>query len=148
MKRLLVYLTTLVMVAHCLDGVARDPKELDRDVNYDEQKIPNYDLPPLLRTAEGDEVSTPQEWMTVRRPQIVSLFSNLIYGRVPAPEEPYYNRIRNSENGRQRHERQGTSARYPDSFQEPQGKGRDGDCLIRSEERISAGTRLHETQLQ
>lgn len=67
---------------------AREPKEYDRDVNYDEARLPAYDLPPLLLTAEGKKVTTAEEWMTIRRPQIMSLFSNLIYGRVPEPQSP------------------------------------------------------------
>jgi hypothetical protein len=66
----------------------RQLKEYDRDVNYDESKVPHYDLPPLLLTAEGKRVTTPEEWRTVRRPQILSLFANLVYGRVPEPEFP------------------------------------------------------------
>ncbi len=68
--------------------LAREKKEYDSDVNYDESKTPHYDLPPLLVTAEGKKVSTAEEWRNVRRPQIVSLFSNLIYGRVPTPPSP------------------------------------------------------------
>ncbi|MEM9657463.1 MAG: acetylxylan esterase [Planctomycetota bacterium] len=66
----------------------RQLKEYDNDINYDESKIPYYDLPPLLLSAEGDEVTTPDEWRNVRRPQIMSLFSNLVYGRVPQLESP------------------------------------------------------------
>ena len=67
---------------------AREPKEGDKDVNYDESKVPAYDLPPLLVTAEGKRVTGPEEWWNVRRPQILSLFSNLVYGRVPEPPSP------------------------------------------------------------
>lgn len=67
---------------------AREPKESDIDVNYDEDRLPNYHLPPLLVTAEGERITTPEEWRTVRRPQILSLFSNLVYGRVPEPLSP------------------------------------------------------------
>jgi len=66
----------------------REPKEFDSDVIYDEGKVPHYDLPPLLVTAEGQRITTPEGWRNIRRPQILSLFSNLIYGRVPAPESP------------------------------------------------------------
>lgn len=69
-------------------ALAREPKEYDNDVNYDEVRLPHYDLPPLLFTAEGKHVTTAEEWRTIRRPQILSLFSNLIYGRVPVPAEP------------------------------------------------------------
>jgi len=67
---------------------AREQKEYDSDVNYDENKTPHYDLPPLLVTAEGKPVTTTEQWATERRPQIVSLFSNFIYGRVPEPASP------------------------------------------------------------
>lgn len=67
---------------------AQQAKELDSDVNYDESKIPHYDLPELFVTAEGDTITTVEEWETIRRPQIMSLFSNLVYGRVPKPEDP------------------------------------------------------------
>ncbi len=66
----------------------RELKEYDSDVIYDESKIPHYDLPPLWMTAEGKRITTAQEWMNTRRPQILSLYANLIYGRVPEPEDP------------------------------------------------------------
>lgn len=69
-------------------SVAREGKESDKDVNYDESKVPHYDLPPLLVTPDGKRITTADEWKTVRRPQILSLFSNLIYGRVPQPSSP------------------------------------------------------------
>ena len=67
---------------------ARELKEGDKDVNYDETKIPAYDLPPLLVTAEGKRITDPEQWWNVRRPQILSLFSNIVYGRVPEPQSP------------------------------------------------------------
>ncbi|NIP98055.1 MAG: hypothetical protein GWO24_33365, partial [Akkermansiaceae bacterium] len=70
------------------DSSAREPKEYDNDVNYDEQKIHHYDLPPLLVTSQGKRITTPEEWHNIRRPEILSLFSNLIYGRVPEPAHP------------------------------------------------------------
>jgi hypothetical protein len=79
----------IVLVAFSSIGYAdRQLKEYDNDINYDEAKIPHYDLPPLMVTAEGTKIKTPHEWQTIRRPQILSLFSNLVYGRVPEPESP------------------------------------------------------------
>ncbi len=78
----------LALVGACLAvglSDAREKKEYDSDVNYDESKIPPYDLPPLLVTAEGAKVATAGQWRNTRRPQILSLFSNLVYGQVPAP---------------------------------------------------------------
>ena len=86
MKRTILCLTILCLA--CVPVCAREPKEYDSNVIYDENRIPTYDLPPLLVTAEGTPVTTAQQWRTVRRPQILSLFSNFIYGRVPEPESP------------------------------------------------------------
>ena len=83
----ILLLLSLVLLS-TIPALAREEKEYDSDVNYDETNIPHYDLPPLLVTAEGQKVSTPEEWRNIRRPQIVSLFSNLIYGRVPAAPSP------------------------------------------------------------
>ena len=83
----ILLLLSLVLLS-MIPALAREEKEYDSDVNYDESKIPHYDLPPLLVTAEGQKVSTPEEWRNIRRPQIVSLFSDLIYGRVPAAPSP------------------------------------------------------------
>lgn len=88
MNRVCFCLVLLFVLFQAVDCEARDPKEADSDVNYDESKIPAYDLPPLLVTAEGETVSTADQWMNVRRPQILSLFSNLVYGCVPTLDSP------------------------------------------------------------
>lgn len=65
-----------------------EPKNHDKDVVYDEAKVPPYDLPPLLVSSEGKPITTPEEWFNIRRPQIMALFGNLVYGIVPPPESP------------------------------------------------------------
>jgi hypothetical protein len=42
----------------------------------------------LLVSAEGEAITTAEAWRHVRRPEILSLFANLVYGRVPKPESP------------------------------------------------------------
>jgi len=86
MKHAVLLIAILLLV--CVPSSAREPKEYDSDVIYEESKIPQYDLPPLLVTAEGEPVTTAEQWRTVRRPQILSLFSNLVYGCVPESESP------------------------------------------------------------
>jgi len=86
MKKLFILLIVLIFSGTLL--LSREPKEYDSDVIYDESKVPHYDLPPLLVTAEGKTVKTAEEWKNIRRPQILALFSNLVYGRVPKPESP------------------------------------------------------------
>ena len=67
---------------------ADEPKNHDFDVIRQESVVPPYQLPPLLVTAEGKPITTPAEWLHIRRPQIMALFANLIYGVVPVPESP------------------------------------------------------------
>ena len=60
MKQATLWLTVLLLGTSPAFG--REPKEYDSDVVYDESKIPSYDLPPLLVTAEGEPVTTPEQW--------------------------------------------------------------------------------------
>ncbi len=69
-------------------ALARELKEFDNNVNYDESKVPHYDLPDPLTTAEGTSVTNAKQWRNIRRPQILSLFANFIYGTVPTPPDP------------------------------------------------------------
>jgi len=87
MNRLAVCLAVLLLSSGDV-ALSREPKENDSDVNYDESKVPHYDLPPLLVSAEGKAIKTPEEWRNIRRPQILALFGNLIYGCIPEPESP------------------------------------------------------------
>ena len=54
--------------------------------NYDESKIPAFELPDVLTTESGDAVSTPDQW-TQRRAEILELFKSQVYGRSPEPCE-------------------------------------------------------------
>ncbi len=51
--------------------------------NYDESKVPAYTLPDPLLTAAGEKVTTSEEWRTERRPEVLRLFENQVYGRTP-----------------------------------------------------------------
>ncbi len=56
-------------------------------INYDESKVPEYTLPDPLVTADGQKVTDAQTWQTVRRPEIVRLFEQHVYGRSPGRPE-------------------------------------------------------------
>lgn len=51
--------------------------------NYDESKVGNFILPDVLTTESGQKISTNEEWETIRRPEILRLFENHVYGIVP-----------------------------------------------------------------
>jgi hypothetical protein len=52
--------------------------------NYSEEKIPPYTLPDPLVMAGGERITTAEQWRTKRRPEILKIYQNEIYGRVPA----------------------------------------------------------------
>ena len=58
--------------------------------NYDEAKVPAYTLPEVLKTAANKKVNNITTWEKVRRPEILKLFEDNIYGQMPA----LYNSIR------------------------------------------------------
>ncbi len=51
--------------------------------NYDESKVPAYILPEVLRTTDNKAIRSKTEWEKVRRPQILRLFEDNIYGQMP-----------------------------------------------------------------
>ena len=54
------------------------------EANYDESKIPPYTLPALLKTSDGREITTVQQWEQIRRPELLSVFTEQVYGKMPA----------------------------------------------------------------
>jgi len=54
-----------------------------KDVNYDESKVPDYTLPDPLVLADGKPVNDAKIWREQRRPEILELFRREMYGRVP-----------------------------------------------------------------
>ncbi len=51
--------------------------------NYDESKVGNYVLPDPLTFLNGKKVTTAEEWKQERRPEIVHLFEDQVFGKVP-----------------------------------------------------------------
>ncbi len=54
-----------------------------QEVNYDESKVPAYVLPDPLVMENGMQVTTPEQWWQQRRPELLRLFEENVYGRVP-----------------------------------------------------------------
>ena len=55
-----------------------------RNTNYDEEKVPMYELPELLQLENGETVKSVQQWEKHRRTELMELFASRIYGHTPA----------------------------------------------------------------
>jgi len=51
--------------------------------NYDEAKVPAYTLPDVLTGLDGVKVNDVKIWQTRRRPELLGLFADQMYGRTP-----------------------------------------------------------------
>ncbi len=53
------------------------------ETNYDEDKVPEYTLPELLVSKNGREITNSRRWNRIRRPEILSMFEEYMYGKIP-----------------------------------------------------------------
>ncbi len=53
--------------------------------NYDEAKVPKFELPNPLITEDGSKVADAKTWRDLRRPEIFGLFQKHVYGQSPKP---------------------------------------------------------------
>jgi len=51
--------------------------------NYDESKVPKYELPDPLTMQDGTRVDSAKDWTERRRPELLDLFREHVYGRSP-----------------------------------------------------------------
>lgn len=53
--------------------------------NYikDEKDVPEYKLPELLKNLRGKKIKSVKKWEKIRRPELLNLFDQEIYGKVP-----------------------------------------------------------------
>ena len=70
-----------------------------KDYQYDEAKVPAYELPDVLTMKNGKAVSSVKQWERKRRPELLELFANEIYGKAPIgrPEELHFELLSSSD---------------------------------------------------
>ncbi len=51
--------------------------------NYDESKTGSYHLPEMLVTSDGKKITSFEGWERIRRPEILKLFEDHVYGQFP-----------------------------------------------------------------
>lgn len=58
-----------------------------QEANYDESKVPQYTLPDVLVCTDGTAVKDAQAWQQKRRPELLKLFEEYMFGKAPgAPQ--------------------------------------------------------------
>ena len=65
--------------------LARKLSEKRTEINYFEDKVPSYELPPLLKDEDGQPITTTAQWAE-KRAKLLDLFRNELYGY--SPERP------------------------------------------------------------
>jgi len=51
--------------------------------NYDESKVPEFDLPDPLTTFSNNIIGTSASWAEQRRPELINFFESQVFGKVP-----------------------------------------------------------------
>jgi hypothetical protein len=64
-----------------------------QEVNYDEAKVPAYELPDALVMQDGTRVTSAEQWWSARRPEIERLFETQVYGRAPGRPEAMHSMV-------------------------------------------------------
>ena len=77
MKRIELLSVALLMTATIAGQNKNAP------VNYDESKVPAFEVPDVLRSADGQSIKTVKEWEKKRRPELLRLFGEQEYGLTP-----------------------------------------------------------------
>ncbi len=55
--------------------------------NYDESKVPEFDLPDPLTTFSNNKILTSASWAEQRRPELINFFESHVFGKVPGSAE-------------------------------------------------------------
>jgi hypothetical protein len=71
----------LAVLAACVPAVAQTSHS---DALYDEAKVPKYTLPDPLKLLSGEKVKDAQTWTAKRRPEILALYQDEVFGHSPA----------------------------------------------------------------
>ena len=64
------------------------------EFNYDESKVPQFTLPQLLKAQDGTIIDSAEKWVNVRRPEVLQLFADHVFGHLPPNVDKLRTRLR------------------------------------------------------
>ncbi len=67
--------------------------------NYDESNVPQFTLPDPLTANNGSKVTTTNQWLAVRRPEIYALIEDQMFGRQPGRSAEMVFEVTSTERG-------------------------------------------------
>ena len=70
----------VLILALCLSAI---PILNAQKINYDESLVPDFSLPEILTAENGKTINDVTAWENIRRPEILRLFSEQMYGTIP-----------------------------------------------------------------
>ena len=95
MKNILSVMFFIPVVCLCFYPVTLWAQQ--SETNYDESKVPEYTLPDPLVSTDGTRVTDAATWVEKRRPEILQLFNEQMYGKAPCQaEKVFYSTIEES----------------------------------------------------
>jgi hypothetical protein len=74
-----VFITISLLLGFAFENTSSAQQE----VNYDESKVPDLILPDLFVDFDGNVVSSREAWESNRRPELLGLFADQVYGQLP-----------------------------------------------------------------
>lgn len=85
MKNFLAAIAALIgLVSACAMSPVTPPQDPVPGFNFDEALVPDYVLPEVLLCSDGTKVENHRQWEQKRRPELLQLFENEMYGTAPA----------------------------------------------------------------
>src|SRR5690554_1158204 len=78
------YAIVLILFAGMFLYHPGNSQSLSSKANYDETKVPLFNLPDLLESFEGNRINSKRKWEKVRRGELMNFFVNNVYGKIPA----------------------------------------------------------------
>jgi len=72
----------LLMMSMAMTAVLAEGWDGDADID-----VPDYELPDPLTTEDGRTIDSAEAWMNIRRPEVLELFRDQVYGRRPGPPD-------------------------------------------------------------
>lgn len=73
---------SIMLILFVGSGMTSTPAAAD-EFNYDESKVPRFVLPELLKSEDGRAIESAEQWNSIRRPEILQLFQDHVFGTLP-----------------------------------------------------------------